>query len=314
MRFRVTHRTEYAYVAPASECFAELRVWPRDTVTQKVLNRQLAIEPRVPVDNYVDYFGNHVEFFSVPFRHQRLAVEATAEVETFPPPDLREPLSVNIADTRQIVHSQMYRLFDFLQPSDTVPLGELLRQLNQRFFDPGAELGESLLALNTYIYREFTYRPGTTDISTPLEKVIKQRSGVCQDFAHLMLSIVRTAGLPARYVSGYIEHYDPEKVDPALVGAAASHAWIEVFLPGGEWYGLDPTNNQVAGVRHVVTAVGRDYHDVAPMRGTYKGAHDQRLQVIVSLRRQGLNGTDDKLGHHAITDNGRLSQTQSQTM
>jgi transglutaminase-like putative cysteine protease len=313
MRFRVTHRTEYAYVAPASESFAELRVWPRDTQTQKVLNRQLAIEPRVPVDHYVDYFGNHVEFFSVPYRHQRLAVEATAEVETFPPPDLREPLSVNIAETRQIVHSQMYRLFDFLQPSDTIPLGEILRPLKQRFFDPGAVLGESLLALNTYIYREFAYQPGVTDISTPLEKVIKQRSGVCQDFAHLMLAMVRTAGLPARYVSGYIEHYDPEKVDPALVGAAASHAWIEVFLPGGEWYGLDPTNNQAAGERHVVTAVGRDYHDVAPMRGTYKGAHDQRLQVIVSLRRHGLNGVGEKpVNHVAPVENGGQRQTQTQ--
>jgi len=312
MRFRVTHRTEYAYVAPASECFAELRVWPRDTQTQKILQRHLTIEPRVPVDDYVDYFGNHVEFFSVPFRHQRLAVEASAEVETFPAPDYSEPLAVNIADTRQIVHSQMYRLFDFLQPSSTVPLGDVLRPLKQRFFEPGALLGESLLALNHYIYREFAYRPGVTDISTPLEKVIKQRSGVCQDFAHLMLSIVRTAGLPARYVSGYIEHYDPEKIDPALVGAAASHAWIEVYLPGGAWFGLDPTNNQTAGERHVVTAVGRDYHDVAPMRGTYKGAHDQRLQVIVSLRRQGLNGIGDNHGNYTTpVENSGQSQSQS---
>jgi transglutaminase-like putative cysteine protease len=293
MRFRVTHRTEYAYVAPASESFAELRVWPRDTQTQKVLERQLTIEPKVPVDNYVDYFGNHVEFFSVPFRHQRLAVEASAEVETFPAPDLREPLAVDVAEARQIVHSQMYKLFDFLQPSDTVPLGEVLRPLKQRFFEPGAPLGESLLKLNGFIHSEFAYTSGVTDISTPITKVIQQRRGVCQDFAHLMLSVLRTAGIPARYVSGYIEHFDPEKTDPALVGAAASHAWVEVFLPGGEWYGLDPTNNQAAGERHVVTAVGRDYHDVAPMRGTYKGAHDQRLQVIVMLKRQALNGTGE---------------------
>ncbi|HTB64427.1 MAG TPA: transglutaminase family protein [Opitutales bacterium] len=309
MRFRVTHRTEYAYVAPASESFAELRVWPRDTQTQKVLARQLTIEPRVPVDNYVDYFGNHVEFFSVPFRHQRLAVEASAEVETYPAPDLREQLEVNVAEARQIVHSQMYKLFDFLQPSDTVPLGDVLRPLKQRFFDPGAPLGESLLKLNRFIHSDFAYSPGVTDISTPLTKVIQQRRGVCQDFAHLMLSVLRTAGIPARYVSGYIEHFDPEKTDPALVGAAASHAWVEVFLPGGEWYGLDPTNNQAAGERHVVTAVGRDYHDVAPMRGTYKGAHDQRLQVIVMLKRQALNGTGESHTNNPFP----MEQSQQQT-
>jgi transglutaminase-like putative cysteine protease len=291
MRFRVTHRTEYAYRAPASDSFAELRVWPRDTKTQKVLQRQLTLEPRVPVDHYVDYFGNHVEFFSVPFRHQKLTVEATAEVETRPAPDLREPLDVTVAEARQIAHSQMSELFDFLQSSDTVPLGEVLAPFKRRFFHPGATLGEALTELNAWIHREFAYQPGVTDISTPLSKVIKQRRGVCQDFAHLMLSIVRTAGLPARYVSGYIEHFDPEKTDAKLVGAAASHAWIEVYLPGGEWHGLDPTNNQPAGERHVVTAVGRDYHDVAPMRGTYKGVLDQKLQVIVSLERQRQNPT-----------------------
>lgn len=291
MRFRVTHRTEYAYRAPASDSFAELRVWPRDTKTQKVLQRQLKLEPRVPVDHYVDYFGNHVEFFSVPFRHQKLAVEATAEVETRPVADLHEPLAVTVAEARQIAHSQMRVLFDFLQMSDTVPLGEVLLPIKRRFFQPGMPLGEALTELNSWIYKEFGYQPGVTDISTPISKVIKQRRGVCQDFAHLMLSILRTAGMPARYVSGYIEHFDPEKTEAKLVGAAASHAWVEVYLPGGEWYGLDPTNNQPAGERHVVTAVGRDYHDVAPMRGTYKGALDQKLQVIVSLERQRQDST-----------------------
>jgi transglutaminase-like putative cysteine protease len=165
-------------------------------------------------------------------------------------------------------------------------LGDVLRPLKRRPLGAGATLGEVLHELNGWIHREFTYKPGVTDISTPLATVVKQRVGVCQDFAHLMLAILRTIGLPARYVSGYIEHFDPTKTDARLIGAAASHAWVEVFLPGGEWYGLDPTNNQPAGERHVVTAVGRDYHDVAPMRGTYKGMLDQKLQVIVSLQRR----------------------------
>jgi transglutaminase-like putative cysteine protease len=286
MRFSVTHRTEYAYRRPASESFAELRVWPRDTKTQKILRRKLTIEPRAPVDHYVDYFGNDVEFFSIPHRHHSLAVEATAEVQTFPAPDLREALTVTLGEARQIFNSQMFRLFDFLQNSEMAPTGETLRPIKRKFFDPKVALGESLHGLNHWIYDQFDYEPGATDISTPLAQVIKQRSGVCQDFAHLMLAILRAAGVPARYVSGYIEAHDPEKTNPKLVGAAASHAWVEVFLPGGEWYGLDPTNNQAAGERHVVVAVGRDYHDVAPMRGTYKGAFDQKLQVIVSLKRR----------------------------
>jgi len=286
MRFSVSHRTEYAYGAPASESFAELRVWPRNTKTQTVLQRQLTLNPQVPVDHYIDYFGNHVEFFSIPFRHQKLTVEATAEVQTFPTPDFREAFAVTVGEARQIFHSQMFTLFDFLQSSETVPLGQILRSLKREPLGSGASLGEVLHEINGWIHREFAYQPGVTDISTPLAAVVKQRTGVCQDFAHLMLAILRTNGLPARYVSGYIEHFDPEKTDARLVGAAASHAWVEVFLPGGEWYGLDPTNNQPAGERHVVTAVGRDYHDVAPMRGTYKGMLDQRLQVIVSLQRR----------------------------
>lgn len=286
MRFSVTHRTEYAYRVPASESFAELRVWPRNTRTQTVLQRKLILDPKVPVDNYVDYFGNHVEFFSIPFRHQKLAVEATAEVQTFPTPDLTEALGVTVGEARQIFRSQTFTLFDFLQSSETVPLGEVLLPLKRRALGPASTLGEVLHELNGWIHREFAYKAGVTDISTPLAQVVKQRTGVCQDFAHLMLAILRTIGLPARYVSGYIEHFDPEKTDARLIGAAASHAWVEVFLPGGEWYGLDPTNNQAAGERHVVTAVGRDYHDVAPMRGTFKGIADQKLQVIVSLQRR----------------------------
>jgi transglutaminase-like putative cysteine protease len=285
MRFHITHRTQYDYRTPASDSFAELRVWPRDTNTQKILSRQLVIEPHAPVDHYIDYFGNHVEFFSLPFRHHSLAVEASAEVETQPGPDVSEPLEVTVGEARQIFNSQMFRLFDFLQPTEAVPLGEVLRPLARKFFGPADTLGESLRDLNSWIHQHFAYQPGTTDVSTPLAQVVKHRRGVCQDFAHLMLSFVREAGLPARYVSGYIEAFDPEKTDPALVGAAASHAWVEVFLPGGWWWGLDPTNDQVAGERHVVVAVGRDYHDVAPLRGTYKGAYDQELQVMVSVKR-----------------------------
>ncbi|MGJ3243919.1 MAG: transglutaminase family protein [Opitutales bacterium] len=286
MRFRLTHSTEYAYRSPASESFAELRLWPRDSATQTVLARRLEVTPRVPVDAYDDYFGNRVEFFSIPFRHQKVTVRASAEVETRPGPAVGPSLDVAVAEAWQILNSQRRTTFDFLQPTPSVPLHNVLRPLKATFFRPGAPLGEALLDLNGWIHRNFTYAPGTTEVTTPLADVITARRGVCQDFAHLMLSILRSARLPARYVSGYIEAYDPEKTDPGLIGAAASHAWVEVLLPGQIWWGLDPTNDKPAGERHVKVAVGRDYQDVAPMRGTYKGATDQKLKVMVSLKRK----------------------------
>lgn len=287
MRFKVTHTTRYKYRQPASESFAELRVWPGDTPSQKIISRQLKIEPEVTVDSYTDYFGNRVEFFSVPFRHNALSISAIAEVKTLAVQPPKALLDTPLGEARQLFNSHLYRHYDFLQSTPKVPLHGLSLPEGKRFFREAAPIGECLLKLNRWIYKNFSYTPGATDIATPLPKVLAMRKGVCQDFAHLMLAILRANGLPARYVSGYIEAYDPEQPGAAaLTGAAASHAWVEALLPGDTWWGLDPTNDQTAGERHVTVAVGRDYDDVAPMRGTYKGAQDQRLQVIVSLRRR----------------------------
>jgi len=284
VRFKVTHQTEYVYRQPACESFAELRVWPQDTLTQTVLSREIRVQPSVQVDYYKDYFGNNVEFFSIPFRHDRLSVTATAEVETRPEPDLRSRLEITVAEWQQILNSQLPQFYDFLQPTSLVPL-RIAEKLRTKFIRPEQTIETALLELNHWIFEKLTYKPGSTDISTPLATVLREKAGVCQDFAHLMLAILRACRLPARYVSGYIEPYDPTKPGAKLIGAAASHAWVEVFLPGGLVFGLDPTNDQPTGERHVKVAAGRDYHDVAPMRGTYKGAQDQQLEVMVSLER-----------------------------
>ncbi len=284
MRFRVSHTTEYKYAVPASESFAELRVWPQANASQKILSRRLEVSPEARVDQYVDYFGNNVEFFSIPYRHNSLSVTSEANVETCTVQPPQSMLEVSVGEARQIFNSRRYQLFEFMEPSHHVPLDQHKR-IRKKFFRQADAYGEALLALNEWIYRNFDYKSGETSISTPIADVVAQRRGVCQDFAHLMLAILRSNGIPARYVSGYIEAYDPEVTDSALVGAAASHAWVEVYLPGGMWWGLDPTNNQTAGERHIEVAFGRDYSDVAPMRGTYKGATDQRLNVIVSLER-----------------------------
>lgn len=286
MRFRVSHTTEYKYRAPASESFAELRVSPQSNNSQQVLERQLIVEPETVIDTYVDYFGNQVEFFSIPYRHNSLRVTSEAIVETRLVQLPENLLEITVGEARQIYNSTLYQLYEFLQPSVLVPLNQHGR-IRRKFFRQPDTLGHALHSLNTWVYENFAYSPGVTDINTPIAEVVRTRKGVCQDFAHLMLAILRSNGIPARYVSGYIEAYDPDQVkDRQLIGAAASHAWVEVCLPGGHWWGLDPTNNQAAGERHVVVAVGRNYHDVAPMRGTYKGAMDQKLNVMVSLQRQ----------------------------
>lgn len=291
MHFRISHETVYNYASPASESVGELRIYPVDTPDQTVSKRKVQLDPEIPVDTFEDYFGNTVGCFSVPFRHKRLQVSMTADVETRPPPDPGPAADVPVGEARRLNRDRRIQLYLYRQPTPTVPLGKGTDTLRKRFFRDAAPLRETLENLNNWIHKSFTYMPGVTDVSTPLSKVLRERKGVCQDFAHLMLSILRHNGIPARYVSGYIEPVDPTKSDGSeLVGAAASHAWVEVNLPDGRWWGLDPTNNQSAGERHVKVAVGRDYHDVAPLRGTFKGATNQKLQVIVSMTRKRTSG------------------------
>lgn len=286
MRFRVLHETEYRYATPASESVGELRVCPPGRDCQRVLSRRIEIHPETGLDSFVDCFGNHAEFFSIPYRHPSLRVRAISEVETREPPDVSAALAVTVAEARQIFRSQPSRVWDYIRPSAHTPTDAVRGILPHALHSEALTLGRFLEGLNHWIFRKFAYEPGTTDTTTPLSKVVQQRSGVCQDFAHLFLALIRRHGLPARYVSGYIEAFDPETEEGELVGACASHAWIEAMLPGGGWIGLDPTNDQRAGERHVVVAVGRDYGDAAPVRGTYKGASDQRLRVLVSVERE----------------------------
>jgi len=286
MIFRITHKTLYHYQTPASESYGELRVSPPSGHSQTVRKRKILINPDTPLRSYADFFGNHVEFFSIPKRHDTLTVHSSTEIETIPQsmPDVAE--SITVAETRQILKARQLNHYVFLRPTPMVPLHQILQPFKRDFIKSSQPLDQALLGLNQWIFKHMKYKSGSTTVSTPLTTVIKKRTGVCQDFAHLMLSILRTYGIPARYVSGYIEAYDPEITDPALVGATASHAWVEVYIPGGHWVGLDPTNNQLAGERHVRVAVGRDYRDVSPLKGTYKGASDQKLQVIVSVTRK----------------------------
>ncbi len=285
MRFSVSHTTTYRYGQSASESVAELRLCPVTGKTQTVESRSLEVQPEVPVRGFIDVWGNRVEYFSIPFRHPMLRIVSSSRVETRPQEPVDYCRTVTVAEARQIVNRSSFEAVDYRRPSRLVPVGDVLKPLEVEFIRSSAFLLETIGAVNEWIHRNFEYVPGATDVRTPLADVISIRKGVCQDFAHVLLSILRTGGIPARYVSGYIEPVDPTREGSELIGAAASHAWVEALLPGGRWWGLDPTNNQEAGERHIKVAVGRDYDDVAPFRGTFKGALDQDMDVEVEIDR-----------------------------
>ncbi len=288
MQFHIVHSTEFDYPAPATEAFSEFRLQPRDTLHQAVAHHQIRVMPSVLTDDYTDYFGNHVETMSVPFRHQRLKVTSVADVVTMPRADVLSGLELTVCEARMLFQADRRNLHDFLRPSSYVAFSKELRRLSSVHLPDTGDFTECVLALNRHIFEEFTYTPGATDVNTNVNQFLEKKEGVCQDFSHFMIGICRVAGIPARYVSGYIET-DPAP-EGALVGATASHAWVEVMAPNGFWVGLDPTNNIVEGERHVQIGIGRDYSDVPPMKGTFKGPNSQVMSVDVSMTR----GTDVK--------------------
>jgi len=284
MTFNIVHTTAYEYSAPAIESFTELRVRPRQSNRQTVHHHVTEVTPRAALEEFTDYYENTVECLSVPFRHKCLSVTSRSTVETFPHKDALSGLDLTVSEAVRLNWQHRRELFDFLMPSIHAPITPEIEAMSKQQLPSSASFSESILGLCTYIFRNFAYVPGVTEVRTPLSEVLQKRQGVCQDFAHLMIALIRSAGLPARYVSGYIET-EPVYGASSMVGATASHAWVEVYLPSGLWVGIDPTNNILEGERHVQIGIGRDYHDVPPLRGVFKGAERQALSVMVTVSR-----------------------------
>lgn len=289
MEFEITHVTHYKYGHPAAEAYGEARLTPPNLPSQTVLSHQLVIDPAVQTYGYTDHFGNRVEFFSLPFRHQQLAVSNQAVVRTHPAPPPASSLETTVQESRQILGSVLTDIFDYLQMTPAVPPARESVQWAKKFLRGSAPLGEALQRLNEALHDEFEYQPGATENSTPLASIWKNKTGVCQDFAHVGLSILRTAGLPARYVCGYIETESQRTASASgtrLVGSVATHAWIEVLVPGMTWVALDPTNRQWVNERYVAVSFGRDQRDATPIRGTFKGSGGQGMKVRVFMKRR----------------------------
>jgi transglutaminase-like putative cysteine protease len=288
MQYRVTHTTEYAYSAQVVNGHTVAHLRPRDTPTQTVHASTVTTDPAANhADEYDDAFGNHVSYRAIEQSHDRLRVVAVSEVEVH---DVVAPESSPAWDSiAALVESDttpdgLLARVCAIESTLVAPSADLARFASWSFL-PGRPVHEALTDLSNRIFREFAFDPGSTDVSTPLGDVLHHHRGVCQDFAHLAIGALRSLGLPARYVSGYVEN-EPNPGMPKMVGADASHAWCATYIPGWGWLDADPTNDQVPPRCHVTIGWGRDYADVAPVRGVVFGAPaSQDLTVSVDVAR-----------------------------
>jgi transglutaminase-like putative cysteine protease len=287
MTYNVTHRTSYEYAAPVSVSHHVARLEPRATSVQNRESFALKILPQPALRKVrEDYFGNQLCFFSIQEVHQRLEVVSTSLVTVHQPQRTALEASPAWEEVAQLfrdpVAPEVVPPYQFIFDSPQVRVSLELADYAQQSFTKGASLLVGVRDLTRRIFADFKYDPKATTIATPLEEVWKKRRGVCQDFAHLSLGCLRSLGLPARYVSGYLRTRPPEG-KPRLVGADASHAWFAVFCPKLGWVDFDPTNDVLPAAEHITVAYGRDFSDVSPLSGiiTGGGRHDVKVSVNV---------------------------------
>ena len=281
MRYTVRHLTRFTYESPVTESVMEVRMQPRSDGTQRCLHFSLTTTPASRVMMYQDHDGNIVHHFNVPARHARLTVTAEALVECEGPPPLPFRLGPRAWHALDAI-TDSGEMLDFMSPS---AFARFSPRLEAFVAEIGLERGDdpvvTLRRLMGEMYTRFEYSPRSTRVDSPIDDALESRRGVCQDFAHIFIATARRLGVPARYVSGYLFH-DASRSDRSTDGA--THAWAETFLPEVGWVGFDPTNNLIAGHRHVRVAIGRDYADVPPTRGVYKGTTAVNNELAVSVR------------------------------
>ncbi len=289
--YRVQHRTTYTYSTPVTDAYSVTNLLPRQTPWQRVLDARIVTDPEADeLDDRLDMFGNRVVQLGLHRQHDRFEVIGESEVAVapvrVPPPG---PAWEQVAETCRTLRGpdalEVGPYLAWTPESSTARAGADLDRLFDADFLPGRPVVDVASAVCTRIFSEFGFDPTSTDVSTPLDDVVANRRGVCQDFAHLALAVFRRRGLAARYVSGYIET-DPPPGEPKSIGADASHAWCAIWVPDLGWVDLDPTNDQLPITRHVTVAWGRDYRDVAPVRGVVIGpSAAQVLDVGVDVHR-----------------------------
>ena len=282
MIYSVRHTTTFRYEPAVRESMMEIRMQPRSEGKQRCVSFNLDINPSANITQYQDYAGNAVHHFNIAGSHSELKITAqsTVQVQSLPAPRISE--AGDWADLDALTAAEDY--WEMMLPSQFAHSGETLQQLAKELGPErrGSPL-DLLTELNEGIYRSFAYVPNSTEVDSPIEHALQSRQGVCQDFAHIMIALVRPLRIPCRYVSGYLFHSatGDGRQDRSLEGA--SHAWVEALVPRLGWTAFDPTNNLIGGDRHIRVAIGRDYADVPPTRGVYKGGAHSNLSVSVTV-------------------------------
>jgi transglutaminase-like putative cysteine protease len=286
-RYRLAHATVFSYDGLVSESYNELRLRPRHDESQSCLSFRITTTPFSKPVAHLDYFNNWVHHFHILAEHDQLRVESEATVLVHPPPPYgNNPMPLSEFDQRRELLQDEY--FDWLAPSQYCPVVPQIEDLaNEVEALCDGTIRGFADAASALIHDQFTYKPGSTHVHSSVQDCLTTREGVCQDFSHLLIAVLRRRGLPSRYVSGYL--VPPRTVEARsamenIIGGQASHAWVQVYIPDTGWVGLDPTAGEFVDERHIVIARGRDYGDVAPVRGVYKGHAGQSLCVDVLVR------------------------------
>jgi transglutaminase-like putative cysteine protease len=282
MFYAIRHFTSYRYNRSVWQSMMEVRMHPRSEGNQRCFVFQLSVNPRVRIFGYTDSYGNLVHHFDLPSRHSQLTIISDALVNIEAQPSIPEVMEYQgWQELEEIVEKKDY--WDMLMPSHFARSSPELEQLAGEIGVTERKRRSPLAFLQDIasgVHRSFSYVKKSTAVNSPIEDALRSRQGVCQDFAHIMIALVRNARIPCRYVSGYLYH-STENVHPATDGA--THAWVEALLPGLGWVGFDPTIDRLASEQHIRTATGRDYADVPPTRGMMKGKAGTQLQVRVRV-------------------------------
>jgi transglutaminase-like putative cysteine protease len=291
----VVHETRYDYAAPVTPALHMAHLEPSNDEAQALLDFTLHVDPAPDeLVSEVDVFGNACCRFGVITAHRELTVRSTSRVRLTPRFEsldaARSPAWETVRERlRYVARAPFEPAVEFVQPSPFVPRLDPLAAYAATSVTPGRPLAEAAIELMHRVHADFRYEGGSTHIDTPLAEAFERRCGVCQDFAHVMIGALRMHRLPARYVSGYLLTHPPEG-GPDMIGADASHAWVQVWAPGTPgvpadgWLDLDPTNDVIPGTGHVRVAVGRDFGDVTPLRGVIRGGGEHTLHVAVRTR------------------------------
>jgi transglutaminase-like putative cysteine protease len=285
MKYKLRHQTLYTYANEVYNYQSILCLQPQNSAKQICKNFKIEIEPKPSkIYSRKDYFGNTQHYFSLHQSHKSLKVVVSSEIEVLN--NASQPVNLITCEEAKLKFTTdralKIEVLQYQLPSQFITWDEEITAFAESCLLPNTPLFEAVLNLIKKIYTEFQFKSGSTNINTPLKTVLKERRGVCQDFSHLAIASLRSVGIPARYVSGYIETLPPIG-KPKLEGSDASHAWISVYIPGMGWCEFDPTNNMIPQQRHIVTAYGRDFADVSPMKGIIFSSGDHKVKVEVDV-------------------------------